>query len=123
MFIFGLQLFGISFNIGAEIFKLDKKYPAFNKKEIFAMFMENEWVSIGLSALILLFNLFIHAIIDVYFPGVREMKIDFAIFGMQILIPYIGISFIIAFTFGFGGQLLAYKYFGKLRDYISSKAD
>lgn len=121
IFIFGLQLFGILFHVGQTIIKLDQDYKEKSIREIFNLFFDNEWASLGVSAIIMTFDLFVHSIIDYYDMPITGSS--FTIPGTQITVGYLAISFMLALVFGYGGQRLAYKYLGKASDYLSKKAD
>lgn len=114
-----LQLLGISFHVVQKVNYLDKQHPEKSIKEIYGLFFENEWSSLSVSALVLFADLFFHFIIDSYFPAVREMELNF----IGVTLPYLAISFLLAITFGYAGQRLAYKYLGKAEQYLSDKAN
>ena len=119
--IFTLQLLGIAFHVVQKVNTLDKQYPEKSIKEIYSLFFENEWSSLSVSALVLFADLFFHFIIDSYFPAVREMSITVPLINLNM--PYLAVSFIVAFVLGYGGQRLAYKYLGKAEQYLSDKAN
>lgn len=119
--IFTLQLLGIAFHVVQKVNTLDKQYPEKSIKEIYSLFFENEWSSLSVSALVLFADLFFHFIIDQYFPAVREMAITVPV--INLTMPYLAVSFIVAFVLGYGGQRLAYKYLGKAEQYLSDKAN
>ena len=119
--IFTLQLLGIAFHVVQKVNTLDKQYPEKSIKEIYSLFFENEWSSLSVSALVLFADLFFHFIIDSYFPAVREMAITVPV--INLTMPYLAVSFIVAFVLGYGGQRLAYKYLGKAEQYLSDKAN
>lgn len=119
--IFTLQLLGIAFHVVQKVNTLDKQYPEKSIKEIYSLFFENEWSSLSVSALVLFADLFFHFIIDSYFPAVREMSITVPL--INLTMPYLAVSFIVAFVLGYGGQRLAYKYLGKAEQYLSDKAN
>ena len=119
--IFTIQLLGIAFHVVQKVNTLDKQYPEKSIKEIYSLFFENEWSSLSVSALVLFADLFFHFIIDSYFPAVREMSITVPL--INLTVPYLAVSFIVAFVLGYGGQRLAYKYLGKAEQYLSDKAN
>lgn len=119
--IFTIQLLGIAFHVVQKVNTLDKQYPEKSIKEIYSLFFENEWSSLSVSALVLFADLFFHFIIDSYFPAVREMSITVPL--INLTMPYLAVSFIVAFVLGYGGQRLAYKYLGKAEQYLSDKAN
>lgn len=119
--IFTIQLLGIAFHVVQKVNTLDKQYPEKSIKEIYSLFFENEWSSLSVSALVLFADLFFHFIIDQYFPAVREMAITVPV--INLTMPYLAVSFIVAFVLGYGGQRLAYKYLGKAEQYLSDKAN
>lgn len=120
-FIFGAQIFGILFHIGQTIVGLDKSYPEKTIKEILYLFFDNEWSSMGVSIVILLFHLFAHGFLDYY--KIAFTRDSFTFPGTLVEVPYILVSFIVGLVFGYGGQTLAYKYLGKAKQYLSTKAD
>ena len=119
--IFTLQLLGIAFHVVQKVNTLDKQYPEKSIKEIYSLFFENEWSSLSVSALVLFADLFFHFIIDQYFPAVREISMTVPL--INVTMPYLAVSFIIAIVLGYGGQRLAYKYLGKAEQYLSDKAN
>ncbi len=121
VFIFGLQIFGIFFNVGQTIVVLDKKNPDKSIREIFNAFFETQWSSMFVSAGILLFHLFTHSIIHYYDMPIRHKSFLLPLFNTEI--SYLGLSFIIALLFGYGGQELAFRYLNKGKDFLTKKAE
>jgi len=121
LFIFGFQLFGVAFHVGQVILNLDKEHTDKPMRGIIALFFSNEWASMSVSAVIILFHLFVEAFFDYYGFGFVKDSFTFPFTSVQV--PFIFVSGVVALVFGYGGQRLAYKYLGKAEQYLSSKAD
>ena len=90
-------------------------------KEIVALFFSNEWASLSVSVVILLFHLFVESFIDYY--GFGFIDDTFIIPGTMIEVPFIFISGLIGLVFGYSGQRIAYKYLGKAEQYLTKKVE
>lgn len=117
--IFLLQIFGIAFNINLKIVHLDRQYPGVPLSQIKDIFWKQERVMFFGSALIIMFHLLCHVIIDLYAPEIRNVKVP--IFIVDWSVPYIIVSFIIALLLGYFGQALIYKLFGKAEKILKDK--
>jgi len=117
--IFILQLFGIGFHVVQKVKQLDVEHPEANVKQIFGIFVEQDWATLFGSGLVMFFHLTTHYIINTYAPHMRDAKINLGIF----VIPYIMASFVAAFGLGYFGQRIIYKFFGKAESYLGDKID
>lgn len=121
-----LQLIGIGFGILQKVLELDKKSPNDTLGEVFAMYWAADKITVFISGLIVLLDLVIHLIITVYAPSVRDVIVSIPLnqlvtFLPDIKIPYLVISFVVAFLLGFFGQKLFYKILGKLEKKVEEK--
>lgn len=122
IFILILQTLGIGFNVAQKIRELDGKFPEKSIAEIRNLYLDNEWASLGTSALVLIVHLVTHAIVDIYFAEFREFNIPIPFIEGH-YIPYLAASFALAFILGYCGQAVFYKWLGKSKDYLTKKAE
>lgn len=121
LFLIFFQILGIGFHVAQKIFTLDKESPEKSMKEIRDLFFENEWSSLLISGLVLLFDFSFHVVVHIWYPSFRENNITVPF--LDITLPYVITSFIIALVLGYAGQRLAYKYLGKAEQYLSKKVE
>ena len=110
--IFSLQLIGIGFHVAQKVKALDAKYPEKSIREIFNTFLDQDWVTLFISALIIVLDLMVHFILDTYTPDIRK--------GVNYYVLY---AFGIALFLGYAGQRLIYKYLGKAEEILDKQAD
>lgn len=110
--IFSLQLIGIGFHVAQKVKALDAKYPEKSIREVFNTFLDQDWVTLGISGLIIVLDLLVHFILDKYTPDLRK--------GLNYYVLY---AFAIALVLGYGGQRLIYKYLGKAEEILDKQAD
>lgn len=119
LIIFALQIIGVLFNVNKKIVELDNKYPGVPLSEIKDIFWKKERITFFGSALIIVFHLLCHVIVDIYYPSFKDVNIP--LFILDWSVPYIIGSFIVALLLGFFGQALVYKLFGKAEKIINEK--
>jgi hypothetical protein len=110
--IFSLQLIGIGFHVAQKIKALDAKFPEMSIREIFNTFLDQDWVTLFISALIIVLDLMVHFILDRYTPDLIK--------GINYYVLY---AFGIALVLGYAGQRLIYKYLGKAEEILDQQAD
>lgn len=109
--IFILECSGISLSVVQKITILDKKYTDFNKKQIFAVFMDEDWTTLIGSVIVLFLNLVAHFIVENY--TTLEKSIE----------NYDLYSFGLALVLGYAGQRLIYKWLGTAADALDKKVE
>lgn len=110
--IFLLQLIGIGFHVGQKLKAMDDKYPDKNIRQLLNTFIDEDWITLCISALVIALNLVTHYIIDTYTPDLRN-SVNY----------YILYTFAIALILGYSGQRIIYKYLGKAEEVLNKKAD
>jgi hypothetical protein len=106
-----LELIGIGLHVGQKVHELDGKFENDTLKQVFGQFWNSDRVTVFISGLVLLLNLVVHYIIEVYAPSIRDMKY------------YDLYSFGIALVLGYAGQRLIYKYLGKAEEVLNKKVE
>jgi hypothetical protein len=112
LLIFVLQLLGIGFHVMQKIIKLGDTHPQMKRREIINVFLDEDWDTLIVSALVLCVNLITHYIIDKYTPQLRES-----------LNYYVLYAFAIALVLGYSGQRLAYKWLGSAEKVLDKKSE
>jgi hypothetical protein len=110
--IFVLQMLGIAFHVMQKIIKLGDQYPTLGRKEIFNIFLQEDWDTLCVSGLIIVADELAHYIIDEYTPDFRS--------GINYYILY---AFGIAFMLGYLGQRFVYKWLGSAEKFIDKKVE
>ncbi len=120
-FIILFQIFGILTHAVQKIITFDKQNPDKDIKQIGGLFFENEWSSLIASIVFLLIHVGVHGVIDYYdlFASITSVPIPWT----QIEVPMPIASILLAFTIGYLGQRVVYKYLGKYEEYLVKKAD
>ena len=108
-----MQICGISLSVIFKIKGLDTKYPDFSKKQIFAMFWEEDWTTLLGSVIVLALNLVVHFIMAQYTPHIFDL--------VWLTVPYMVWSFFIALVLGWGGQRLIYSWLGSAERALDRK--
>lgn len=120
-FITLFQLLGVAASVGQTIYTLDKKIPEKTAKEIFNLFMENEWSSLLISGVILITDLSVHLVLNTYFPQWHSAMVLVPLLDFQV--PFVVASILASLILGYGGQWLFYKWLNKGKDYLTKKAE
>lgn len=120
-FIFLFQTLGIAASVGQTIHKLDKEVPEKSAREIFGLFLENEWSSLLISGIILITDLSFHLLLNTYFPQWHSAMIHVPI--LDIELPFVVASILASFIIGYAGQWLFYKWLNKGKEYLIKKAE
>lgn len=118
-FITLFQAIGFLWHVNRKINQLDKDHPEKTFKEIKALFIENETLSFFGSALILLTQTAVHAMLDMYMPEVHEIRVPIPF--TDVTVPWVVAGIGIALFLGYFGQMLMYKVFGKAEQYLGDK--
>ena len=106
-----LQLIGIGFHALEKVAELDKKYPQFSMKEVFAAFFNEDWNTLLMSGLVLALNVVTRFIAERYAPQFT---------GNQTTeLWWFGISLVL----GYAGQRLVYRFFGSAEKFLNKQAD
>jgi hypothetical protein len=108
-----MQIIGISLSFIFKIKALDTKFPDFTKKQIFAVFWDEDWTTLLGSVIVLALNLVVHFIMAQYTPHIFEL--------VWLTIPYMVWSFGIALILGWGGQRLIYNWLGSAEKALDKK--
>lgn len=114
-----LQLLGLSFRVTQSMIEIDKRSPTDGPSEVFAIFIKEDWLTLFISGVVLLFNLITHYIVDTY----TDVPNTYTLSVLGLTIPYIILAFAFAFFLGYGGQWLLFKVLGKTKDIIEKKID
>ena len=113
LIIFFFQIFGILFHVGQKIAIIRKNNPILKVKEVVSVFWHEDWNTLGVSAVVLFFDLFVHFVVDYVDPGFYEKIVSIPlIFNIVWITKYLTLSFIFALVLGYGGQWLIYRYLG-----------
>lgn len=107
--IFILQAIGISLSVTQKVTLLDKQFPDFNKKQIFAVFLDEDWTTLLGSAIVLILNIVTHYIVDNY-TTYHDTFENYDLY-----------SFAIALILGYAGQRLIYKWLGSAEKALDKK--
>ena len=111
--IFFFQIFGILFHVGQKIAAIRNNNRILKVREVFAIFWHEDWNTLGLSGVVLLFDLFVHFVVDYVNPGFYDQLVSIPlIFNIVWITKYLTLSFLLALILGYGGQWLIYKYLG-----------
>lgn len=106
-----LQLLGIGFHVMQKIISLGNDFPEKKRKEILSTFVNEDWDTLCVSALVMILNLVAHYIIERYAHSITAY-------------PYYSlISFGIALTLGYAGQRMIYKYLGSAEKFLDKKVE
>lgn len=111
LIIVGLQILGILLSVVQKITVLDKKYPDLTKREIFAVFLDEDWTTLAGSFVVLCLNLLGHYIVENYAPQTKEFIGPY----------YILYGFGLALLLGYAGQRLIYKWLGSAEKALDNK--
>lgn len=111
LIITALQILGILLQAMWKIHELDKKFVDDTLQDVINTFLRNDRITLMISGLVLLFNLLAHYILEEYTDLHTSIKY------------YDLIGFGIAFTLGYAGQRIIYKYLGKAENVLMKKAD
>lgn len=112
VFIFSLQLAGISLHCMQKIKDLDNKFPDMSTNEIVSTFWENDKFTLWISGIVLWINILAHLIIHLYTPDVILMIPHFILW-----------AFLVAFVLGYAGQRLVYKFLGTAESVINKQIE
>jgi hypothetical protein len=104
-----LQLIGIGFHVMQKVSTLGNLFPDKPRNAIFGIFMQEDWDTLMISALILALNEIAHYILHVYAITISSYQY----FDL--------ISFGVALVLGYAGQNLVYKWLGSARDFLDKK--
>lgn len=107
-----LQFIGIGFHVGQKVKSLDTKFPEKSIREIFNTFLDQDWVTLFISGLIIVLDLMVHFILDKYTPDLIK--------GINYYVLY---AFGVALILGYAGQRLIYKLLGKTEEFLDKQAD
>jgi hypothetical protein len=110
--IFSLQLIGIGFHVAQKIKSLDAKYPDKSIRQIFNTFLDQDWVTLFISGLVIILDLVVHYILDSYTPELRK--------GVNYYVLY---AFGIALVLGYAGQRIIYKWLGRAEEILDKQSD
>lgn len=107
--IFILQLIGIGFHVMQKISGLGNQFPLKPRKEIFSIFMQEDWDTLLISGLIIALNEVAHYVIHIYAPDIAGYAhFELIVFG-------------IALVLGYAGQNLIYKWLGSAQNFLDKK--
>jgi len=120
-FIFLFQTLGIAASVGQTVYGLDKHVPEKSAREIFNLFIENEWSSLLISIIILVTDVSFHLLLNTYFPQWHSAMVHVPI--IDIDVPFVVASILASFILGYGGQWLFYKWLNKGKEYLIKKAE
>ncbi len=107
--IFILQAIGIALSVTQKVTVLDKKYPDLSKKQIFSVFLDEDWTTLLGSSIVLALNLVAHYIVENYTDFIENID------------HYDLYSFGIALILGYAGQRLIYKWLGSAEQALDKK--
>lgn len=114
--ILALQLIGIGLHVAQKINVIDKKFPAFSMKECIVTFFNEDWITLFVSALVLVLNLIVHYI-------VHEFSIESTdwVWSSYPIVNYYTLSFMIALLLGYLGQRKIYQWLGSAEKILDQK--
>jgi hypothetical protein len=112
LFIFIFQVLGVAFHVMQKIIKLDDDHKGITRRQVFALFFDEDWDTLAVSGLIFLLHLAVHYVIDTYTPDFRA--------GINFYILYVFAS---AFMLGYLGQRAVYRWLGSAEKRIDSFVD
>lgn len=110
LIIFALQLLGIGFHVMQKVSALGNTFPQKKRKEIFAIFMAEDWDTLLISTLVLFTSEIAHYILHHYAPSLVISYPNFDLF-------VFGVSFVL----GYAGQSIIYKLLGTAQATIEKK--
>lgn len=104
-----LQLIGIGFHVMQKISGLGSANPQKQRKEILAIFMQEDWDTLLISGLIIALNIVAHYILHNYAPSIVQMQnFELYMFGLALVL-------------GYAGQNLIYKWLGSAQTFLDKK--
>lgn len=102
-----------------KLVTIRRKHRKENIRQIFSVFLYEDWNTLLCSMLILALDLVAHFIMHNYTPWVHDMKVGIPLIGE---VPFIILTFLFALILGYGGQRIIYKYLGTAEEFITKKA-
>lgn len=104
-----LQLLGIGFHVMQKVSNLGNTFPQKTRKEILGIFFQEDWDTLGISALILATCEMAHYIIHNYAQTIAAMQ-------------YFELTwFAVSLVLGYSGQNLVYKWLGSAETFLDKK--
>jgi hypothetical protein len=95
-----------------KVSELDNKYPELKWKEVFALFIKEDWDTMVISGLVWATQTVIHVILFIFAPELPA-SIEY----------YILWAFGIALVLGYCGQRVVYKFFGSAEKVLIKQID
>lgn len=114
-----LQFLGIALLITQKMIEIDKRSQTDGPREVFAIFLKEDWITLLISGVVLLFNLIAHYIVDEYTDVPATFSVTIPV--INVVVPYIILAFGFAFFLGYGGQWLIFRALGKTKAAIDEK--
>lgn len=114
--IIALQFIGIGLHAAQKINTIDKKFPDFSMKQCITTFLEEDWITLFASSLVLMLNLITHYIIGRFSPELTTWE-----WSLFPFVNYYIVSFAIALFLGYFGQRKIYQWLGSAESVLDKK--
>ena len=112
-----LQLLGIGFHVGQKVLILDKLSPDDTLTDVFRLFWRSDRITVFISGLVLIFNIVAHYIVGVYGEPLVTYINSFEYLNYDLC------AFALAFSLGYCGQRLVYKWLGRAEIFLDKQIE
>lgn len=119
LFILVFQLIGIGFQVAQKVREIDKRTPGDTFHEVLSIFLQENRVTLFLSALVIVMDECLHLALAMY-TTIPQGPVD--VFGFFSL-PFPIAAILFSLFLGYGGQWLVYLFFGKVESVIEKKLE